>query len=218
MDALVAVVDQDPGGGAPLRVGRPARFVLAVTANESTSGGVEGILEETGEPLAPSAVDQAACDSEWVAVLVGSFGQPLDVGRVSRRFPESIRLALARRDLGCVFPGRGMPPSACQAHHLQKWASGGPTALRNSALCRPPHHRLVEPARVLPDGTPWYPGCDDPGRWRVEIDPVHHHPVVIPPARVDPERKPLLNDRIRQKLETFGAPPRTDSEPPPPDD
>ncbi|MDR2565022.1 MAG: DUF222 domain-containing protein [Bifidobacteriaceae bacterium] len=209
MDALEAIMDYDPGVEAPLQVGKPARFVVTMTEEGLRSGALEGTLQESGEPLAPSALDQAACDSEWIAVLRGSFGQPLDVGRATRRVPKALRIALEERDNGCVFPGCGVSASGCQAHHLHKWVLGGSTSLDNLALCCAVHHKIVEPARKLPDGTPWRPGADDPGRWRIEIDPVHHHPVVIPPARVDPERKPLLNGRIRLKLEMLGALPQS---------
>ncbi|MDR1634351.1 MAG: HNH endonuclease [Bifidobacteriaceae bacterium] len=240
MDALAAVVDSYPCGGAPLQAGRPARIVVTMTVEQLAAirrgadpagdaprdpagggdGGREGggafpggVLEDGGEELAPEATRLAACEAEWLAVLVGSFGQPLDVGRATRSVPPSIRAALNERDRGCCFPGCGVGPDGCEAHHVDKWALGCPTSLAKLVLACHQHHRILEPAMKLADGRPWAPGLDDPDRWRAEIDPVHQHPVVIPPARVDPERKPRLNDRIRLKLENAGA--LTASEPAP---
>ncbi|MDR2565792.1 MAG: HNH endonuclease [Bifidobacteriaceae bacterium] len=205
MDALVAVTDSYPEGGAPLKAGRPARVVVTMTKDQVGSPAPTGVLEETGEELAPEALNQLLCGAEWIGVLVGSFGEPLDVGRTTRGIPPAIRTALSQRDGGCIFPGCGMGPEGCEAHHLRKWVLGGNTSLTNLVSVCHRHHRILEPAIKLPDGSPWFPGCDDPTRWRAEIDPVHHHPVVIPPDRVDSERKPMLNDRIRIRLEASGA-------------
>jgi hypothetical protein len=158
--------------------------------------------------LASQAISQAMCGAEWVAMLIGQMGEPLDVGRTTRSVPPAIRLALEERDRGCVFPSCGIGPEGCEAHHMNKWALGAITSLGGLVLACHQHHRLIEPAMKLRDGTPWHPGLDNPDRWRAEIDPVHHHPVVIPPARVDPERQPMLNDRIRLKLEDLGVLPR----------
>jgi hypothetical protein len=150
-------------------------------------------------------VREALCDCELVRVVLGAKSEVIDVGSATRTVPEALRTALAERDRGCVFPSCGLPASACQAHHLWKHKNGCPTSLEGLALVCPTHHRLVEPSDKLADGTPWRPGLDDPWRWRIEIDPAHHHPVAIPPARVDPERRALMNDRIKTKLEQAGV-------------
>jgi hypothetical protein len=208
LDALAAMADAYPREGAPLSAGKPARIVVTITKDQLGFPAPMGVLSDDGEPLAPEALNQLLCGAEWLAVLMGSFGEPLDVGRSTRAIPPAIRLALSQRDGGCCFPGCGVGPDGCEAHHLRKWVLGGNTSLDNLVLACHRHHRLLEPAAKLPDGTPWFPGCDDPGRWRAEIDPIHHHPVVIPPARVDPQRKPMLNDRILVKLENLGVTPK----------
>ncbi|MDR2566757.1 MAG: HNH endonuclease [Bifidobacteriaceae bacterium] len=207
LDALAALADACPQD-APLRAGRPARIVVTMTKDQLGAAAPVATLGEDGGELAPEAVNQLICGAEWAAVLAGSFGEPLDVGRATRGIPPAIRIALSQRDAGCCFPGCGIGPDGCEAHHLRKWVLGGNTSLENLVLACHRHHRLLEPALKLPDGTGWFPGCDDPTRWRAEIDPIHHHPVVIPPARVDPQRKPMLNDRIRVKLERLGAIPK----------
>lgn len=204
MDAFAAMADAYPQDGAPLKAGRPARIVVTMTKDQVGSSAPVGVLED-GEELSPEAINQLVCGAEWVAVLTGSFGEPLDVGRATRGIPAAVRVALNQRDGGCVFPGCGVGPDGCEAHHLRKWVLGGNTGLDNLILACHRHHRILETAVKLPDGTGWFPGCDDPTRWRAEIDPVNHHPVVIPPARVDPSRTPMLNDRIRVKLENLAG-------------
>jgi hypothetical protein len=67
----------------------------------------------------------------------------LDVGRRTRTVPPAIRTALVVRDRGCAFPGCDRPPSWTDAHHLEHWADGGPTALDNLVLLCRRHHRAV---------------------------------------------------------------------------
>src|SRR5262249_7387022 len=69
-------------------------------------------------------------------------GKPVRTGRKTRTIPSALRRALTVRDRGCRFPG-------CEnhrfvdAHHVQHWARGGKTSLRNLVLLCRRHHRLV---------------------------------------------------------------------------
>ena len=65
----------------------------------------------------------------------------LDVGRKARTIPPSLRRALESRDRGCRFPGCGL--RFTDAHHIEHWADGGQTNLRNLVLLCRFHHRLV---------------------------------------------------------------------------
>ena len=65
----------------------------------------------------------------------------LDVGRKARTIPPSLRRALESRDRGCRFPGCGL--RFTDAHHIEHWADGGETKLRNLVLLCRFHHRLV---------------------------------------------------------------------------
>ena len=70
------------------------------------------------------------------------------------------------------------PPAWCEAHHLRFWRDRGPTDLANGTLVCGFHHRLLHggdwQARMAPDGI-------------VEI---------IPPARIDPDRRPIRHERF----------------------
>jgi hypothetical protein len=85
-----------------------------------------------------------ACDADiWRIILDPATGQPLDVGRSHRLVPPWIRKALIARDRGCRFPGCHAPPAWTDAHHLQSWATGGPTTLTNMILLCRFHHSLI---------------------------------------------------------------------------
>ena len=65
----------------------------------------------------------------------------LDIGRKARTISPSLRRALESRDRGCRFPGCGL--RFTDAHHIEHWADGGETKLRNLVLLCRFHHRLV---------------------------------------------------------------------------
>lgn len=75
--------------------------------------------------------------------VLGSAGQPLDVGRDTRTVPTGIRRALTLRDRGCSFPGCDRPPGWTDAHHIRHWADGGQTSLDNLVLLCRHHHRVT---------------------------------------------------------------------------
>ena len=65
---------------------------------------------------------------------------PLDVGAATPTVPGHLRRAVITRDRHCAFPGCIQPPPACQVHHLQPRADGGPTRLDNLLLLCAFHH------------------------------------------------------------------------------
>ena len=117
----------------------------------------------TGTPISAATARRAACDAGILPAVLGTTGQPLDIGRETRVIPTAIRRALVLRDHGCTFPGCTRPPSWTDAHHLRHWADGGPTSLTNLALLCGHHHRTVHTrnwtARTDPHGGPphWHP-------------------------------------------------------------
>ncbi|MGC5249269.1 HNH endonuclease, partial [Gordonia sp. DT219] len=79
--------------------------------------------------------------------------------------------ALLLRDKCCIKCGA--PASRTQAHHLVSWVDGGATDLDNGCLlCTSCHHDV-----------------HDSG-WNVVMG-FDRHPWLIPPATVDPRRRPL---------------------------
>ncbi len=65
----------------------------------------------------------------------------LDAGRRTRTVPPALRRALEVRDRGCRYPGCGL--RFTDAHHIQHWADGGETSLRNLVLLCRRHHRAA---------------------------------------------------------------------------
>jgi hypothetical protein len=135
---------------------------------------------DDGVPLAAETARRLACDATLVRIVERD-GRPLSVGRKTRSIPPALRRALAARDRGCRFPGC-TARHHIDAHHIEHWARGGETSLRNLVqLCRH-HHRLLHEGgyRVQSrDGqvTFWRPDgrriADCPGAPRGRLAAVH---------------------------------------------
>jgi hypothetical protein len=110
--------------------------------------------------LTATTIRRIACDAGIIPVVLGSRGEPLDVGREKRLVTPGLRLALIARDRGCSYPGCTVPPQWTDAHHVVPWISGGKTSLLNAALlCRRHHthvHRYQLTATVTASTVTWH--------------------------------------------------------------
>jgi len=96
---------------------------------------------EDGTPVTAETARRLSCDAAVVEVAKAPDGSVLHVGRRSRTVSPALRRALEARDRGCRFPGCGL--RFTDAHHIEHWADGGETSLRNTVLLCRRHHRLV---------------------------------------------------------------------------
>ena len=175
-DALVQLCQHATTTSPDVRGERPHLLVLTHLDDlQNKIGAAPGHLD-TGVPVSIPTVRKIACDANIIPILMGSDGQPLDIGRTTRTIPTGIRRAITARDQGCAFPGCDRPPSWCDAHHLQHWADGGPTAVCNLCLLCNHHHDTVHH-----DG------------WTITM--TNNRPWFIPPPWIDPTQTPRLNSR-----------------------
>lgn len=173
---LLAGADVD--SSMMLGTGAPSVRVL-VTARDVVAGEGSGSLEPTpGQPegvvVALPTVQRLLCNGTQTPILIGSTGQPLDVGRSQRLFTARQRMALAARDGGCRWPGCERPPSWCEAHHIEHWLrdSGQTDVDVGILLCR--HHHLL---------------LHDQGWAIVRADRSNAYELV-PPISIDPHQRP----------------------------
>jgi len=113
------------------------------TAATPVSPQAPPVLELADGPISVSAETSRRlfCDAAVVLIQENADGSVLDVGRKTRTVPAPIRRALTARDRRCLFPGCNA--RRCDAHHIDHWADGGPTALDNLILVCRRHHRLL---------------------------------------------------------------------------
>jgi hypothetical protein len=128
----------------------------------------------TGQPISAAQARRLACDAGVIPAVLGSNGEPLDVGRSTRTIPSAIRRALVVRDRGCIHPDCDRPPEWTDAHHVKHWIDGGPTALDNLCLLCHKHHWIVHHTA-----------------WRIVF--LQGIPHVIPRPLIDPDQRPRRN-------------------------
>jgi hypothetical protein len=157
----------------PTTGGEPPHLSVTLDWDTLRTGLGAGTLDY-GTPLGAADARRWACDAKIIPIVLGGASEPLDVGRAMRTVPLSIRRALVARDRGCAFPGCDRPPGMCQAHHCRHWVDGGVTSVGNCVLLCETHHRHVH-----------HTG------WEILIHPGYVD--FIPPAIIDPARKPLRN-------------------------
>jgi len=178
-EAFCTFIEHIPGNELPQTAGVGVTVSVNIDLRSLIDGLKAGTLS-TGCRVSASEVRRMACEQAILPMIFNGKPLPLDCGREQRLFNRAQRRAAERRDRGCSFPGCNRPPSWCVGHHARKrWAEGGTTNLGDMVLICPHHHRIVH----AQDWEIWF--ADD------------GYPEYIPPAFVDPERKPLRNHRFR---------------------
>ncbi len=156
---------------------------LVVTIEYDTLvGAILPATLETGTRISAQEAMRLACDAAVMPAVFDGSALPLHLGRKKRLFSRAQRRALARRDGGCAFPGCDRPPGWCEAHHAgQPWSCSGETNIDEGVLLCAFHHRLIHTTE-----------------WQVRI--ADEMPEFLPPAALDPERRPRRNARYEARL------------------
>ncbi|MBR7191530.1 HNH endonuclease signature motif containing protein [Gordonia sp. SCSIO 19800] len=165
-DAFELILDQAAVGATIDSVGSPrTQLMLTIPAT-----GDPATLPWTGS-ISQATTRQVACDGSLTEVVLDGEGVPLQMGHTHRLYPSHLRKAVIVRDACCIKCGA--PPTHTQVHHIKSWADGGPTDLDNGCLlCQRCH------TQVHHHGWDIVTGFD-------------RHPWLIPPASIDPQRRPL---------------------------
>ena len=164
-DALEAVLDIAARGGDTASAPR-TQLLVTVPAEAPDLAALEFIGS-----ISTMTLERICCDTTVTTIIVDGEQVPLDMGREKRLFPAHLRKALYLRDQCCIKCGA--PPGRTHAHHIIHWTHHGETSLSNGCLLCPACH-----ANVHHDGWDVVMGLDK-------------HPWLIPPATVDPHRKPI---------------------------
>lgn len=172
---------------ASVNAGEPAtrvpEIVVHVDHASLCHGRHEGSLAETvdGSPLPVSTIQRMCCEAIVQAIVVRPDGTVDQLCAEQRTASRAQRRLLAAIYSTCAHPHCSVPFSACRAHHIVWWSSGGRTELSNLLPLCEHHHHLVHEGRwnltmdprrrvswIRPDGTPWHtddgPNRPPPGR------------------------------------------------------
>lgn len=177
-DALVDLAQRALGSGElPTEGGERPQVVVTVSL-PVLQGRIGSASLALGGPINADTARRIACDAAIIPVVLGTRGEPLDVGRASHTVPAAIRRAVTVRDRGCAFPGCSVPARWCDIHHVIHWADHGPTSLGNCVTLCGRHHRLAHHSDWRIDMTSSIPEFHPPP-WLG--GPPRHNPLHIAP-------------------------------------
>lgn len=130
---------------------------MVVTISEETLRGALAVAHlDTGAELSAGEARRLACGAGILPAVLGGKSLPLDLGRSSRLFTESQRIALGLVHQTCAAEGCDRPVAWCELHHLDPWVLGGATDLANAIPVCHFHHRRIHDShyehRVRPEG------------------------------------------------------------------
>lgn len=101
-----------------------------------------------GSALPPSELAQMLCDSAVTQVVMGAYGEPLDVSRKQRLFSARQAKAVIARDRHCRYPGCERGAEYAEIHHAQEYERAGPTIIDNAVLFCRAHHGAIHRAQI----------------------------------------------------------------------
>jgi Domain of unknown function (DUF222) len=183
-DALVEMMKLVVRSGLlPTVSGVTATVVVTMTEEQYRTGcGLARTAHGALVPV-PEVFRWAGGDYRLLAVVMDKVKGITAYSSTQRLFSENQRLAMWARDGGCTFPHCHAPPWQCELHHLRDWADGGPTSVDNGAfVCGFDHQQRIAEG------------------WRAEL--IEGRVGWVPPAWIDPERRPQFNDVHRPELDT----------------
>ena len=141
LDLVLAPVQEREGGEV---VG--SNVNINVTCTPETLLGMKGAQAawiDFGRPISADLLRMIACGSTITKILLDDKLTPVAVGHKKRQLTKKERRALNARDRCCQYPGCNRPPSFCQEHHLDEWASTHTTRLDRMVLLCAMHHWRV---------------------------------------------------------------------------
>lgn len=160
--------------------GAPAQVVVTMTYEQVLE--MAGVSKTMSGGLIPvvDALELAKANNLLLAVLDAQ-GLPMFLGRSRRLASAAQRIAMWLAAEGCTHPGCTHPFTWTEAHHTTEWSKGGLTNINELTPACADHHPMVG---------------DGPEQWQTVILEHGRHRgrcAWIPPASIDPERKPRIN-------------------------
>jgi hypothetical protein len=157
----------DCGGGGQDLVSAPrTEIIVTVPADHPDQASLRWV-----GPITEATAQTVACDSAVTLATLDGEKVPVELSSPQRLFTGLLRKAIFIRDAVCIKCGE--PASWSDCHHIEHWHNGGKTTLHNGCLLCKTCHQAVH-------NTDWDVIMGSDG-----------HPWLVPPADIDPQRKPL---------------------------
>ena len=130
---------------------KTAATVVVTIDHTVLAGAMKAAHLDTDQALSAGEARRLACNAGILPAVLGTKSVALDLGRESRLFSESQRVAKGLEHTTCAATGCERPYAWCELHHRQPWAQGGRTDLADAhpallpASSLDPRHRLQPP-------------------------------------------------------------------------
>lgn len=142
--ALVELINGIAKTGLP-KTGGCDPVVVVTMSLETLTGGLKAAGLDTGERISPHLARRLAARHGVIPTVLGTKSQILDLGRRTRLFTKTQRIAMSVQQNGtCATEGCDRPAAWADAHHLQQWQTGGPTDIANGVLICRRHHSMAD--------------------------------------------------------------------------
>jgi hypothetical protein len=153
-EALCALLEHLDPAKLPDHGGDATTVLVTVTLDQLRAElATAGLISSDDLRITAGEARRLACTASIVPAVLGSRSEVLDLGRTTRLFTKAQRKALRLRDRHCRAEGCTIPATWCEAHHLEPWALGGRTDVRDGILlCAWHHHRAHDPAYEMRRG------------------------------------------------------------------
>ncbi|AGP31050.1 HNH endonuclease signature motif containing protein [Corynebacterium terpenotabidum] len=178
-DALMAAVTAGYGRGKTLTPSRGTTTIVAAVTVERLLSGDGTAPTDVGVHVPVSELRATTEAADLFCQFMDLEGKTLALGRSRRLGSLDQYLALVGEEGVSSAPGSSTPPVLSHMHHIDDWASGGPTDLDNLTLAAPGAHTKVNDRR------------DDPDRWETRRGTDGRRVDWIPPVSQDRQRRPL---------------------------
>ena len=113
-------------------------------------------LLDTGDRITADQARELACEAGIIPMVLGGKSEVLDLGRRSRLYDRSQRIAIRHRDQHCTSHGCDWPAAMCHVHHNTPWSRGGNTNIADGRLLCPRHHTYAHnpkyQMKTIPNG------------------------------------------------------------------
>ena len=136
---------------------KTAATVVVTIDHTVLTGAMKAAHLDTDQALSAGEARRLACTAGILPAVLGTKSVALDLGRESRLFSESQRVAKGLEHSTCAATGCERPYAWCELHHRRPWVRGGRTNLADAIpLCSQHHHWIHDTGfnhQTMPDGT-----------------------------------------------------------------
>ena len=136
---------------------KTAATVVVTLDHHTLTGALKTAGLDTADTISAGEARRLACGAGLIPAVLGGASVALDLGRETRLFTQSQRIAAGLKHDTCATEGCDRPYAWCELHHRQPWSRGGNTDLDNAVpLCHWHHQRIHDHTyhhTWQPDGT-----------------------------------------------------------------